>query len=431
MEIGAVEPEANSERNQEKHAQSASGQEIHLLDLLIILLKRKKFIFWFTFGASIVTVITVLLLPSQYTAETVVLPPGENSSSMGSALLGGLGGAVGSSALASLAGASLGIKSPGDMYVALFRLPVVEDALIQRFGLMARYHEKKLSDTRRAFEHRSTVVLGTKDGLIRITVTDRDPKMAAEIANSYVDEFRKLSAHLAITEASQRRAFFQQQLLEANENLATAEEAMKSTEQSTGVLQIDSQARALIESAATLRGQIGAKEVELQAMRSYATDDNPQMVVAEQQLAALKAQLAQLTGKSADSSSDIIVPKGNIPTAQIAYIRSLRDLQYYQTIEEILAKEFEMAKLDEAREGAIIQVANVATPPDKKSSPHRAIIVVLMTLIAIVIAVFWVLASDRWNRMQSDSDTRVKVQTLHQFLFEKHRLPGEALRRQQ
>src|ERR1700743_2750267 len=106
----------------------------------------------------------------------------------------------------------------------------------------------------------------------------------------------------------------------------------------------------LIEAAATRRGQIGAKEVELQAMRSYGTEDNPQIVMAKQQLEALKSQLAQLTGKSSDANSDIIVPKGNIPTAQIAYLRSLRDIQYYQTVKEILAKEFEMEKLDEGRE---------------------------------------------------------------------------------
>src|ERR1700691_1037167 len=240
----------------------SSAEEVHLLDLLIILSKRRKFICWFTLGAAILTAIIVLLIPSRYTAETVVLPPGQNSS-MSSALLSQLGG---SGALASAAGASLGIKSPGDMYVSLFRGRTVEDALIQRFGLMARYREKKLSDARRKFEDRSTVVLGVKDGLIRITVTDRDPALAAAIANAYVDEFRKLSANLAITEASQRRIFFQQQLLEADQNLTAAEESMKGTEQSTGVLQIDSQTRALIESAAALRAQVVAKEVQLQGM---------------------------------------------------------------------------------------------------------------------------------------------------------------------
>ena len=171
--------------------------------------------------------------------------------------------------------------------------------MIQRFGLMARYRKKNMVDTRLAFEKRSTATLGARDGLIRISVEDRDPKLAAEIANAYVDEFRNLSASLAITEAAQRRLFFQKQLLDAKEQLAAAEEAMKKTEQSTGVLQIDSQAKSLIETAAALRGQVVAKEVQIQAMRSYATEDNPELVLARQQLGALQAQLAKLAGAAA------------------------------------------------------------------------------------------------------------------------------------
>ena len=259
---------------------------------------------------------------------------------------------------------------------------------------MARYREKKTSDARRVFEDRSSVVLGAKDGLIRIDVTDRDPKMAAEIANGYVDEFRKLSANLAITEASQRRKFFQDQLLEADQNLSAAEIAMTHTQQTTGILQLDSQARSLIESASVLRGQIAAQEVELQAMRSYATDDNPQMVVAQQQLAALKAQLAKLSGSSDRAGADIIVPKGNMPQAGMEYMNKLRDVRYYETIADLIAKQFEMAKLDEAREGAIIQVADVAVPPDKHSSPKRAVIVLLVSIAGFFMVSFWVIFTE-------------------------------------
>ena len=395
---------------------SGSPEGLHLLDLLIILSKRRKFIFWFTLGVAILTAITVLILPSKYTAATLVLPPAQNSS-LSSALLGQFGG---SSALASVAGAGLGIKNPSDMYVSLFRSRTVEDSLIQRFGLMARYRCKKMSDTRTAFEDRSTVVLGNKDGLIQNHRDGpRDPKFASDMANGYVEEFRKLSASLAITEASQRRLFFQQQLLEANENRTTAEEAMKRTQQSTGVLQVDSQARSLIESGAVLRGQVVAKEVEIQAMRAYATEDNPQMVVAEQQLAALKSQLAKLGGTDANSSSDIIVPKGNIPQAGMEYIRKLRDVKYFETVDELIAKQFEIAKLDEARQGAIIQVADVAAAPDKKSSPHRAIIVLLMTMVAFVISTLWVLGVSRWQRTLLDSEKRRKVQILRGMFFKK------------
>jgi uncharacterized protein involved in exopolysaccharide biosynthesis len=403
-----MKSEATQEHIRDLEAEGAAANEVHLLDLLILLSKHRKFIVMVTLGVVILTVIVVLVIPSQYTAETVVLPPGQNSS-MSSALLGQLGG---SAALASAAGASLGIKSPGDMYVALFRSRTVEDSMIQRFKLVDRYRKKKLSDARRKFEARSTVVLGVKDGLIRISVTDTDPNLAAEMANGYVDEFRKLSANLAITEASQRRIFFQQQLLEANENLAAAEEAMKRTEQSTGVLQVDNQAKSLIESAAILRGQIVAKEVELQGMRSYATDDNPQMVTASQELAALKSQLVKLSGTDENSGSDIIVPKGNIPQAGMEYIRKLRDVKYYETITELIAKQFEMAKLDEARQGAIIQVADLAVPPDIRSFPKRTITIILATLLAFVAACGWSIIAEGLQRLKSNPAERQRIGAL-------------------
>jgi len=324
-------------------------------------------------------------------------------------LLGQLGG---SGALASAAGASLGIKNPGDMYVSLFRSRTVEDSVIRRFGLMARYRKEEMTDARRRFEDRSTVVLGSKDGLIRIGVTDPDPKLAADIANGYVDEFRKLSANLAITEASQRRIFFEQQLLEANQNLAAAEEAMKNTEQSTGVLQVDSQARSLIESAAILRGQIVAKEVQLQGMRAYATEDNPEMLEARQQLGALQGQLEKLSGSDAHSNSDIIVPKGNIPEAGMEYVRKLRDVKYYETIAELIAKQFEMAKLDEARQGSIVQVIDVAVAPDKRSFPRRTLTVALAAICGFFLVCGWCLFAVKVRRLEAEPAERRRLEAL-------------------
>ena len=392
---------------QTANAPDSPVQEVHLLDLLIILSRRRKFILRFTLGVALAAVIIVLLIPNRYTAETVVMPPGQNSS-MSSALLSQMGGG----ALASLAGGSLGIKNSGDMYVSLFRGRAIEESLIQRFGLMQRYRVKRLSDARKKFETYSTVVLGAKDGLIRISVTDKDPKLAADIANAYVDEFRKLSANLAISEASQRRVFFQQQLLEANENLATAEEAMKQTEQSTGILQIDSQARSLIESAAILRGQIAAQEVELKGMSSYATEKNPQVATAEQRLIALKAQLAKLSGTDANPGSDIMVPKGNIPEAKIEYIRKLRDVKYYETIMELIAKQFEMAKLDEAREGAIIQVSDLAVPPDKKSWPPRTLLILASGILGFILSMSWIILCDYWQALMRNSINASRIEQL-------------------
>jgi uncharacterized protein involved in exopolysaccharide biosynthesis len=407
-----MKSEAISEQLREIEMQGAQGSHANLLDLLIVLSKRRRFIFGFTAGVAILTVIAVLLISNKYTASTVVLPPAQPSS-MGSALLSQLGGSAGSGALASLAGGSLGIKNPGEMYVSFFRGRTVEDAVVQRFGLQARYKTKTMYDTREAFERHSTVVLGAKDGLIRISVEDSDPKLASEIANGYVDEFKKLSATLAITEAAQRRLFFQQQLAEAKDNLTTAEEAMKRTEISTGVLQVDSQAKALLESAAMLRAQAVAKEVQIQSMRSYATEDNPELIVAKRQLAELQAQINKLAGKDPD---EFIVSKGRAPEASMEYLRKLRDLKYNETVFELIAKQFELAKLDEARQGSIVQVADVAVPPDRKSSPHRSLIVVLATLLSFIAACGWCTFADAFQRMKNNPAERQRLDALRATL---------------
>ena len=256
------------------------------------------------------------------------------------------------------------------------------------------------------------MTLGAKDGLITISVTDRDSKQAATIANGYIEEYRKFSANLAITEASQRRVFFQQQMLEANESLAAAEEALKRTEQSTGVLEVGSQARLLIESAAELRAQVVAKEVQLQGMRAYATEDNPEILMGKQQLAELQAQLAKLTGTEKNSGSDIIVSRGNISEAGMEYVRKLRDVKYYETVSALMAKQFEMAKLDEAREGTAIQVVDAAVPPETHSFPKRSLTVLATMLFGFFLACGWCVFAEGMQRMKGNPEERQRLDAL-------------------
>ena len=349
-----------------------SERELSLLDVLVVLLERKRFIGRFVVGATALATLTAFLLPVRYEGKVVLMPPAQNSS-IGSSLMGQLGWECWG-LLPRWRAAALALRIRRDMYVSLLTSRTVEDAMIHRFGLMQEYHEKKMEDTRKALERRTTAVAGAKDGLIRLTIEDHDPKRAAELANGYIEEFRRLSATLAITEAARRRLFFEQQLQQAKDNLTAAENAMAKTQQSTGVLQIDSQARALIESAAVLRAQVVAKQVEIEGMRSFATDDNPNLVLAKQELTALQAQLHQVAGSQQDTGSDINLSKGRVTQAGMEYVRSYRELKYQETVFEFLAKEFEVAKLDEAREGAIIQVVDAAVVPDKKSSPRRILL---------------------------------------------------------
>jgi len=385
--------------------------EISLLDHLILMLENKRFIALFVLGAALVATIVAFILPVRYEGTVVVLPPAQNSS-LGSSLLGQLGnmGALGS--LASLASGGLNIKNPSDMYVALITSRTVEDAMIERFNLLQEYHEKRMSDARKELENRTSVSAGAKDGLIRLSVEDHDPARAAELANGYIDEYRKLSATLAITEASRRRLFFEQQLVQTKDNLTAAENAMTQTQQSTGVLQIDSQARTLIESAAVLRAQVAAKQVQIQGMRAYAAEDNPDLVLAKQELAALQSQLARIASSPNDPGSDINLSKGRVTQAGMEYLRRYRELKYQETVYELLAKEFEVAKLDEAREGSIVQVVDPAVPPDKKSSPHRLFIILGTTIVAFMFAIFWLSLRQRFRMASKLPENRHRLRVI-------------------
>jgi len=392
--------------------------EISLLDILIVLVERKHVIFWFTAGFAILAIAVALILPFRYTATVTLLPPQQNSSlsSVLSSQLGSMGGVA-----ASLAGGSSSLlKNPNDMYVAMLKSRTVEEAMVKHFDLMGEYHERYLSDARKVFERRATVDGSGKDGLIDISVEDRDPRRAADLANGYVDQFRNLSESLAITEAGQRRAFFEKQLNQANQNLADAEAALKETEQKTGLIELDSQARALIESAAALRAQITAKEVQIQGMQTYATGQNAQLVQAQQELESMQTQLAKLGG-AGDNPDGIIVPKGQMTEAGVEYVRKLRDVKYYETIFEILARQFELAKLDEAKEGALIQVVDPAVPPERRSSPKRGLIVIIATAAGFVLGLIAALFLAGFDRLKKNPESASKLAFLRQSLSFKTR----------
>jgi uncharacterized protein involved in exopolysaccharide biosynthesis len=375
--------------------------EISLLDLLIVLAERKRTILGVTAAFAILAIVVSLVLLPRYTATVTLLPP-QQSSSMGAALASQLG--------------NLGLKNPNDMFVAMFKSRTVEDAMVQHFGLMQEYRAKYPSDARKAFESYAAVDGSAKDGMIHISVEDRDPRRAADLANGYVDQFRIQSQHLAIGEASQRRLFFEQQLEQSKDNLANAEEAMKETEQKTGVIQLDSQARALIESAASLRAEVAAKEVQIQGMRTYATGENSQMVQAQQELESMRGQLAKLGGSEDSASGGLIVPKGQVPEAGLEYVRKLRDVKYNETIFDILARQFEAAKLDEAKQGALVQVIDPAVPPDKRSFPKRGLIVIGTTMVGFFIGIFVALFQAGFRRLKDDSDAAQKLRILRGYL---------------
>ena len=389
-------------------------EDLTFLDILIIITQRKKLVGKVTAICAAIALILAFALPQSYTATVIILPP-QGNTSMSSMLANQLSGM--SNAVSGMAGSMLGMKNLNDMYVSMLKSRSVEDAVIQRYGLQTEYRKAYLVDTRKVLERHTKIDGSSKDGLIRLTFSNRNPNRAAEVANGYVEQFRNLSQHLAITEASQRRVVFENQLEKTKVDLENADEALKRTQLSTGMVQVDGQARAMIDSAARLRAQIVAKEVQIEAMRSYAGDENPALTQAQTELDGLRAQFNKLVGSKGGSTDDVFLPKGEVPQAGLEYVRRLRDVKYYEAIFDVLAKQLELAKLDEAREGAFIQVVDPAMPPEEKSFPKRGLFTLAGLAGGFTFGIMLALLQGALLRMQHNPVIKDKLDLLKRSLW--------------
>ncbi len=390
--------------------QIQQDDEINLLDYLIVLLKRKRLIIGITLGAAIITAIISLIIPPIYRAETTILPPQQSSSSLAMAMLSEMGG------ISEIAGGALGLKSPSDLYIGILKSRTIADRIIDRFDLMKLYKAEYREDARKKLvDDVFQATSDKKSGIITISVEDKDPERAAQIANAFVEELKNLTKGLAITEAAQRRLFFEEQLKETREALIKSEEAMKGFQEKTGALVVDEQAKAIIESIANLRAQIAAKEVELKVMRTYSTPNNPDLQKAEEALRAMKIELSKLEAKEGQNP-DPLIPTGRMPAVGTEYIRKLRDLKFNETLYELLTKQYELARLDEARDAVLIQVIDEAIPPDKRAKPKRTLMVMIAALTGLFFGVFVAFFMEYKERSSTIPENKERLETLKRYL---------------
>jgi uncharacterized protein involved in exopolysaccharide biosynthesis len=339
---------------------AAQDDEINWLGLLQVVADNLRLLVLGSLAAGLLALGISFTIAPTFTATTTFLPPQQQQSGA-AAMLQSLGG------LGALAGAATGIKNPNDQFIALMQSNAVEDALIKRFKLMERYGSVFNSDARSALNGASIITSG-KDGMITVDVSDKDPVFAAQLANGYVEELGNLLDRLAVTEAQQRRVFFEKQLKQAKDDLVKAEQALKASGINSSALK--TRPEVAVAAVAQLQAQIAAQEIKLASMRGYLTESAPDFKQAQTELTALRSQL----GKAEKSSTE---PTGN---GNADYIARYRDFMYYQTLFELFAKQFEMAKLDESREGAVIQVVDLAQAPERKSKPKKAMIAAVTTL---------------------------------------------------
>jgi tyrosine-protein kinase Etk/Wzc len=363
------------------HSTEASNQalEISLIDVLTQLAYRKRLIAKVTGIAVLIGLILCFVLPTKYTATTKIMTPQQSSSA--AALMSQLSSS-GPGSLAVLAGGGLSaLKDPNTLYVGLLSSRPVADAIIHKFSLDQAYHAKDMTAARKKLAE-DTVVLSEKTGFISIAVTDKDKKRVAAMANAYPEQLRILTQTLAVTEASQRRLFYEQQMNQAKEALLSAELAFQQVQQKKGLVQPVDQAKAVIESIAALHAKVAAKQVEVQALRSYSTERSPELQIAESELSSLQGEAAKLEQQS-HSSSFGDIGLADVPGAGLDYLRTEHDAKYTQALYDLLLKQYDAARLDEAKEAAIIQVVEPAIEPDRKSSPNRALIIVVFMALGI------------------------------------------------
>lgn len=366
-------------------------QEINLLELLHVLLKRKMFIVKVCAIAAVVSVAYSLTLPAIFSATARVLPPQKDAGGGLSALLGQAGG------LAGLAAA--GFSGGSDLYVGILKSRSVGDAVIQKFELQKVYQTETLDDTRRIF-NKAVKVQAEKDGIITITTEDRDPKRSALLANALVEELGRTTVRLNLTKAGVERVFLEKRLELVQKDLKAAENDLKSFSEKNKIVHVDSQARASIEGIANLKAELASKEVELSVLRSKQTEESSEVKALLSGINRLKREIGRLAGSDGDTQG--IPSVGSVPQVGLDYSRKLRELKTQEAILEQLTKQYEMAKLSEAKDSSTLQVLDDAVVPVRKSKPKRSFIVILATVSACFLSILYVLGTEFIAKLSAD-----------------------------
>ncbi|HBG05174.1 MAG: hypothetical protein A2075_02700 [Geobacteraceae bacterium GWC2_58_44] len=397
----------HSPQNQATPDPGPRPETVDLLDGLEIVLKQKRFIVSATAVAFFLSVAATLLMPNIYSSTALILPPQQSSGVMG-LMMGQLPGGM-----AGLAGDLLGKGTPSDLYARMLSSQAVSDAIIERFKLMEVYRKDLRADTYEALARRVDISVGKKDGVVSITVSDKEPKRAAEMANAYVDELDRLSARLGITDAGNDRSYLETNLAKAKADLVRAEENLKGFQSRNRALDLVEQTRGTIKGLGELEGQLSVEEVKLAGMRRNFTDGSPDVQNQQAVVSSLRAQIAKFEGERSGSALPGV---GSVPELGQQYLRLMREFKIQETLVEFLTKQYEIAKLSQAKDIAGVQVIQKATVPDRKEKPRRSRIVLFCTFAAGFLAVLTAFSREAAVRLsQQDRERLARVRSLLQW----------------
>jgi len=387
---------SHNTEQQNSPVEQTSDDEINLLEYLLVILKHKKMIFWTCLVTFILTCGITLVMPNIY-ASTARILPSQNDKGGLSSVLGGMSG------LAALAGVPVGGGS-GELYVGMMKSRSIEDVIIDKFNLMEVYGQESRVRTYVALEKAVSISIGKDDGIIAVTVEDKDPQRAAAMANSYVDELKKLNIKLNLNSAGRERIFLENRLALVKVDLAKAEDALKDFQEKNKAIRIDDQATAIINAIAKLKGQLASQEVELGVLLSSQTEQNPQVIALREGIIQVKEQISKLEQSPAGEKvpDDIFAATSQVPELGVQYARLLRDFQVQETLYELLTKQYEIAKINEAKNSSPIQVLDEGAIPDKKAKPKRSLIVILVTFVIGFFALLYAFIKEYGQRMSTE-----------------------------
>jgi tyrosine-protein kinase Etk/Wzc len=363
-----------------------------LVSYMRVVSSRSKCIIFTTLLAALITAVITLFLPNIYTAKSMILPPQEDRN-MANALMAQFGGLIG------MAGGAAGSPTAGELYVTMLNSETVKDPIIDRFKLMDAFGVKYRDDAYRALGNATSVSLGRKDGVISVAVSSNYPKRAAEIANAYVEELGKLTTALNVTGASKNRAYLEPRLAEAKAALVKAEEALRTFQSKHKSFEVPQQAEATIRGVAEMKAALVMKEVELSTALRTMTESNQEVKNLRTAIANLRSQIVNYESGEGGGAMPAL---GAVPQLGQESVRLMREFKIQEAMVELLTKQYEMTKLNEAKNFSTFQVLQIAKTPEKKSKPQRLKIVLLATITTFLFMLFYVFVQDYWERLTEE-----------------------------
>ena len=406
---------------------SQDSREISVLRLRL-LWNERRFLNRAAAAGLLLGALFAFLLPKRFESTTQLMPPDSQSSS-GMAMLAALSAKTGNG-LGAFAGDLLGVKSSGALFIGILRSHTVEDRLVERFGLKKVYWTKLDEGARRKLEENTAISEERKSGIINITVTDGDPKRAAAIAQAYVEELDRLVAQLSTSSARREREFLESRLKAVQVDLEDAEKEFSQFSSKNGTIDIKEQGKAMVEAAATLEGQLIAAKSELEGLKQIYTDNNVRVRATRARIAELQNQLEKIGGKgestlSAGAQTDSFYPSiRKLPLLGVAYADLYRRTKVKDAVFEALTQQYELAKVQEAKETPSVKVLDAAKVPEKKSFPPRLLIMFLCTFLTLMGGTVLVLGRARWAEV--DPTDPGKVLALEVFRTLHARMPWAA-----